>query len=159
MLGELFGHFFNDALAHRYTHKHKGIFEPEVRLLTIYIASVPMMAGLILVGQSLYHHLPVAGIIFGWGMHSFGVMTNSVATTSYALDSYPTVPAEIACWINFARVIGGFSVGYYQQPWGNRVGYDASFGTQAAIVGFSLVFVVSANIWGHKLRLRSGPVT
>jgi len=153
-LAEMFGHFFNDAMARRYIHRHKGVFEPEVRLITLYIAAVPMMAGLILVGQTLERHLPVVAVVFGWGMSSFGIMLNSVATQAYALDSYPTAPAELAGWIQFARVIGGFSVGYYQQSWGLKVGYGASFGTQAAIVGFSLLFVAAAHVWGHKLRRR-----
>jgi hypothetical protein len=91
-------------------------------------------------------------------MHSFGVMTTSVAVTAYSLDAYPTAPAEVAGWINFSRVIGGFSVGYFQSPWGAAVGYDKSFGTQAAVVGFSVVFVVMAQVFGHRLRMKAGGI-
>ncbi|GAM89106.1 hypothetical protein ANO11243_071410 [Dothideomycetidae sp. 11243] len=157
-IGEVFGHFFNDFMARRYIHKHGGVFEAEARLTTLYIAAVAMIAGLVLIGQTLEKELSVAGVIFGWGLSAFGVMVNSVATQSYALDSYPLAPAEVAGWVQFARVAGGFSVGYYQQPWGAKVGYAATFGTQAGIVAFSLIAVVALQIWGRKLRLSAGTV-
>jgi MFS family permease len=157
-IGEAFGHPFNDWTARQYIRRHKGGFEAETRLWSIYIAIVFMTAGLVLVGQTLHRHLMVAGIIFGWGMHGFGVMLNSVAVTAYALDSYPTAPAEVGGWINFMRVIGGFSVGYFQQPWGEKVGFDVSFGTQSGIVAFSVIFVVLAHVYGHSLRARFGPL-
>lgn len=157
-IGEAFGHPFNEFTARRFIAKHKGLYEAEARLWTIYIAIVFMVAGLVLVGQALFRHLHVAAIIFGWGMHAFGVMLSSVSVTAYCLDAYPLAPAEVGGWINFMRVAGGFSVGYFQQPWGERVGYDASFGTQAAIVGFSVVFVLAAHKYGHYLRVRAGPI-
>jgi hypothetical protein len=85
-------------------------------------------------------------------MFTFGVMTTSVAVTTYAIDAYPTAPGEVSGYINFMRVIGGFSVGYFQQPWGLAVGYAASFGTQAAIVAVALVPFICLHVFGKSLR-------
>ncbi|KAH6989000.1 major facilitator superfamily domain-containing protein [Ilyonectria sp. MPI-CAGE-AT-0026] len=158
MFGEVFGHYFNDFVARRYVRKHNGVFEPEARLYTIYISSIFMIVGLVLLGQALFHHLSAAAVVMGWGLHSFGIMTASVAVTAYVLDSYPTAPAEVSGWSNFARAIGGFGVGYFQQPWGAKVGYDVSFGTQAAIVAAGVVIVAIVHRYGHILRLKAGPV-
>ncbi|KAK7409178.1 hypothetical protein QQX98_008671 [Neonectria punicea] len=158
LLGEIFGHYFNDAVARRYAKKHHGVFEPEARLNMIYISSVFMIVGLVVLGQALLHHLSVGAVIMGWGLHSFGIMTASVAVTAYVLDSYPTAPAEVSGWSNFARAIGGFGVGYFQQPWGAKVGYGESFGTQAGIVGFGVVIVAIVHRYGHSLRVKAGPV-
>ncbi|KAI1490731.1 major facilitator superfamily domain-containing protein [Biscogniauxia mediterranea] len=155
-LGELFGHFFNDWLAKRYIHRHGGVFEPEVRLWTAYISLAVMAPAFVLIGQTLKHHLSVVGLIFGWGLACFGLMTLSVAVTAYTLDCYATLPAELGGWINFARTFGGFCIGYFQEPWANKVGIDASFGTQAAVVAFAGVPVIIAHIWGNKLRARFG---
>ena len=157
-LGELFGHFFNDWIARRYIHKHHGVFEPEVRLWMIYASIAIMIPALILVGEGLRWHLNVASIIFGWGMHSFGIMTMSVAVTAYALDAYPAAASELGGWITFARTFGGFSVGYFQSPWLDKVGADGSFGTQAAIVAVAAVPVVFLHLYGHRLRTRFGEV-
>jgi hypothetical protein len=109
-LGELFGHYANDWLARRYIRRHKGVFEPEVRLINGELAAVLMIAGLVLVGQALHLHLQVAAVIVGWGMHVVGIMILSVTTFAYAVDAYPIAPAETAGWVSFLRVVGGFSV-------------------------------------------------
>ena len=111
ILGEVFGHFFNDFVASRYIRKHKGIFVPEARLLPIYVAGCLMVPGLVLIGQALSQHLSWVALAFGWGMYVFGAMLSSVAITAYALDAYPSAPGEVAALINLARLLGGFSVG------------------------------------------------
>ncbi|KAF5026371.1 hypothetical protein F66182_1579 [Fusarium sp. NRRL 66182] len=156
--GEIFGHYFNDYLTRRYVRKHNGVFEPEARLVTIYISAIPMITGLVLMGQALHKHLSVAAIVVGWGLHSFGIMLTSVAVASYLLDAYPSAPAEVCGLTNVFRALSGFSVGYYQQEWGAKVGYDVSFGTQAAIVAASMVLIVLVHRFGHGLRLKYGQV-
>ncbi|CRK31560.1 hypothetical protein BN1708_015975 [Verticillium longisporum] len=158
IFGEVFGHYINDWIAQRYVRKHNGVFEPEARLYMIYLAAIPMIGGLVLLGQALDRHLSVAAVIMGWGLHSFGIMLTSVAVSAFVLDSYPTAPAEVSGWSNFARAIGGFSVGYFQQPWGAKVGFDGSFGTQAGVVAFGVIIVGIVHKYGHSLRLRAGPI-
>ena len=63
-----------------------------------------------MVRQALGNHLHWASIVVGWGMFVFGYMVASVAFTAYALGSYPIAGGEISSLINFARLIGGFSV-------------------------------------------------
>lgn len=65
-LGEAFGHFFNDFIANRYIRRHNGVFKPEARLITNYIASFFMIPGLIIVGQALDKHLNYSAIVMGW---------------------------------------------------------------------------------------------
>ena len=157
-LGELFGHFFNDWVANRYIRKHAGLFKPEARLVTNYIAAGFMIPGLIIVGQTLQKHLSYVGIIMGWGMYVFGVMLATVAVTAYALDSYPTASSEVSGLLNFARVIGGFSVGYFQMPWGVKSGFGLSFGIQAIIVAVAVAIIVMLQLYGNVLRQKGGPV-
>ncbi|OCL04421.1 MFS general substrate transporter [Glonium stellatum] len=154
-LGEGFGHFFNDWIANRYVRKHDGIFKPEARLITNYIAAAFMIPGLIVVGQTLQKHLNYVGIIIGWGMYVFGVMLATVAITAYSLDSYPTASSEVSGLLNFSR---GFSVGYFQQPWGAKSGYSLSFGIQAIIVAVAITIIAILQTFGGKLRHKAGPV-
>ncbi|KAK5046468.1 hypothetical protein LTR84_008271 [Exophiala bonariae] len=147
VLGELFGHFFNDFLASRHIRRHKGIFIPEARLFPIYLSTIFMVPGLVLVGQSLFHHLHWAAIIMGWGMFVFGYMVATVAVTAYALDSYPTAAGEVSALINLARLLGGFSVGYFQLQWGEKSGYNVTFGVQAAIVAAGIMIIPLLHIF------------
>jgi hypothetical protein len=155
-IGEVIGHFGNDFLAKMYVRRHNGVFEPEVRLVVAEIAAVLMIVGLVVVGQALKSHLAVGVVVVGWGLHAVGIVMVSVTTFAYAVDAYPTVPAETAGWISFLRVMGGFSVGYFQQPWALAVGYNNSFGTQAATVAFGLILVALVHVFGHRWRVKSG---
>ena len=80
-------------------------------------------------------------------MYFFSAMVASVPITTYALDSYPPSPGEVAGYINFARILGGFSVGYFQPPRGRVDGYEAVFGTQAGIIEFTVLVLVSIPIF------------
>lgn len=140
----------------RYVKRHNGILRPEARLTPVYFTLLLTVPGLILVGQAMEHHLSWVAIAFGWGMYVAATMIATVPVTAYALDSYPGAPGEVSAWINFARTIGGFSVGYFQLDWGEKSGYNVSFGTQAGIVATSSLIIVGLQIWGGKLRKRSG---
>ena len=109
ILGEFFGHFFNDFVANRYIRTHNGHFKSEIRLTPTYLATLLMVPGLIMVGQALNKHLSYWVVVFGWGMYIFGVIIASVALSTYVLDSYPAASPEVAGLLNFARVLGGFT--------------------------------------------------
>lgn len=158
-LGEAFGHFFNDYLANSYIRRHKGHFKPECRLWTNYISAIFMLPGLIIVGQGLHLRLHYASLVMGWGMYVFGAMTSSVAVTTYVLNCYPNASGEVAAFMNFARVAGGFSVGYFQMPWGLKQGYDVTFGIQAAVVAVAVVVLAFIQRYGKWLREQGGPVS
>ena len=156
LCGEFIGLWFNDWLANDYIRKHQGIFRPEARLTAIYPSQIFMVAGLVLIGQSLKHVLKWVALAFGWGMYVAGYMIVSVALTAYALNAYPNASAEVSAFINFSRIIGGFAVGYFQLDWGLHSGFDVSFGVQAAVVGSSMIIVVLLQVWGEKIRAKGG---
>ncbi|KAG8680319.1 hypothetical protein FRC08_016389 [Ceratobasidium sp. 394] len=53
---------------------------------------------------------------------------------AYCSDLLPDRQGEISAILNWARVLGGFSVAYYQVPWAERAGSLQVFGVEAAIV-------------------------
>lgn len=180
ILGEVFGHFFIDFAARRYVRKHGGIIAPEARLGPIYVATIFMVPGLVLVGQALSKRLSWLAVAFGWGMYTFGAILEAVSSTAYAIDSYPHAAGEISALLNFVRLVGGFAVGYFQivsplffstslcalvlsikialQPWGVKSGFDVSFGIQAAIVGVSTLMLPILHVFGRRMRRKGGPL-
>ncbi|GAA6036099.1 hypothetical protein JCM8097_006614 [Rhodosporidiobolus ruineniae] len=158
IIGELIGHFLNDAAANRYIRKHNGLFKPESRLPVFFLASFLMIPGLVIVGQALQRQLSVAAVIMGWGMYVVGVMISSVAITAFALDCFPTASGEVSAVVNLARTMSGFATGYFQLDWGMRDGFDVSFGIQAAIVGVATILVGLLIVFGERLRKLGGPL-
>jgi MFS family permease len=153
LVGEVIGHWLNDFVAARY-HEPEGVdkVNPETRLLPTILATVLMIPGLVMVGFALQTHAVVAIIIVGWGMYVCGAMISSVTVSVYLLEAFPACSAEASAIVNAARSLGGFSVGYYQTTWGDKVGFLDSFGTQAGIVGFATLLVLFLMLRGQKLR-------
>lgn len=158
IIGEIIGYYLNDFVAYMDLKAHKGIHKPESRLWVLYPSGVLLAAGLVLIGQGLHRHLPIAAIIFGWGMNTVGILLASVATFSYCLDSYPSASGEVCALINLARVMFGFSVGYFQTEWVLAQGADVTFGLQGTVVVVASLIVVFLHFYGHKLRAWARPV-
>ncbi|KAK7206002.1 MFS transporter [Myxozyma melibiosi] len=158
VLGELFGHFFNDFLAKRYIRLHNGHFEPEARLVALYVGELFIIPGLIIAGFALYNLWHWAVLAVGWGMFVFGVMISTVVLVAYLLDSYPEASGELAATVNMGRTIGGFVISYFEIEWAQKSGTALSFGIQAAICGTVFLLIITLQLYGRQLRQWSGPL-
>lgn len=153
ILGEAFGHWFNDFVALRYVKRNKGIFVPEVRLWPNYLAVAFMIPGLVLAGQALEFKWNYGVIIVGWGLYVFGVMVCSVCTTAYILDCYPNAAGEVMGYMNFARVMVG-------RPrfmrWGAdfRVGFRLGIISRSGVRSRDLMCRLGFKRWLWRLLLR-----
>ncbi|KAF1983262.1 MFS general substrate transporter [Aulographum hederae CBS 113979] len=158
LLGEAFGHWIHDLLARVLTMRNKGTFIPEFRLAALWISTPFMVVGLVLLGYSLERkwHYMVAAV--SWGLYVFGTMITTVGITAYNLDSYPEGSGEVAAWLNMSRILGGFIISYFQVKWAESRGTIHSFGTQAAVCGGVFVLVIFLQMFGEKIRRRSGPL-
>jgi hypothetical protein len=67
-------------------------------------------------------------------MAQVGIMLISVAIVTFTLNCYSNAPVEVSALINLDRVAAAFSVGYFQQEWGQLQGYNVTFGPQAIAV-------------------------
>ena len=103
VIGETFGHYFNDWLANRYVASHHGLFEPEARLWTIYLGEILMVPGLIGVGFCLENHAHWGLLAVSWGCYVAGTMLVTTSITAYVLDAYPGASGEVSSWLNLCR--------------------------------------------------------
>lgn len=92
-------------------------------------------------------------------MHNIATILTSAAVSAYVIDAYPEASGEGAAWLNFARTLAGFCVGYIQMNWATAVGVEMEYGVQTAIMGAAfVVFVVPLTLMGGKLRKIQGPL-
>lgn len=144
-------------IAERQIRRNKGVFEAEMRLWTCYISMPPFVAGFILVGAAFQNKLNVAAVIFGWGLAEFGILINTVAVYNYLNNCFPTRQGETSALINWARVLGGFAVPFYQLPWSEAPsgGPLKVFAMEGAVgAGLFLLIVPFLQVYGSRLRAR-----
>jgi hypothetical protein len=150
------GHWLHDMLTQFYIRRHGGEFNPESRLIVVWLAVPFLLSGLTLVGFALQRHHHYMLVALGWGFYTFGVILNSVSVNTYLLNSYPEASGEVGMWVNFSRTAGGFIISYFQVRWVAKVGAEATFGTQAAICAAVLPLIVVLQVYGKRMRQYSG---
>ena len=154
VVGEIWGHWFNDFNANRYIRRNAGSYRPENRLWGCYVGFILGPIALILFGQALAHKLHWAVLAVAWVLYAIGQVSATVAITAYCLDTCPKHSAIAAGIINMWRTTGGFCVVYFQIKWVARNGAGTSFGVQAAILVASLASIVAVQLWGKQWRTK-----
>jgi len=153
LIGETIGRYFNDWMADWRIRKNHGVFEAEMRLWTLYLALPIYIVGFVTLGASFQKHLSTGAIIMGWGLAEVAIMITTVCVYAYLNNALPRHQGEVSALINLARVLGGFSVAYFQVPWATKHGALQTFGVEAAIVaGLFLLIVPFLQLRGRALR-------
>jgi hypothetical protein len=81
LLGEMFGHWFNDFVANRSIRKSGGTYEAEVRLWMLWLSTPFLVAGLVYYGFCLKDQLSWINLCIAWGFYQWGMVTATVAIT------------------------------------------------------------------------------
>jgi len=171
IVGELWGHWFNDFLQNLYIKRHNGQYNPENRLWAVWPACALGIGAMVLYGQTLQKGLPVIGLSSAWALMTFAQVASTTAISAYALDIFPHHAALSSSWINFwrttgvfftvpcimnqlTRALGGFCVTYFQTQWVAKSGAAVTFGVQGAIIAFGFLFIILTQIMGRQWRVK-----
>ncbi|KIX00338.1 uncharacterized protein Z518_10477 [Rhinocladiella mackenziei CBS 650.93] len=160
VLGLVLGHFLFDFIAKLYAKRHGGRIEPECRLIILWLILPIKIVGYNLIGVTLHQARTWSWwpLAIGWCMHNFATIVTTTAVGAYLLDAYPEAGGECAAWLNFARTLGGFIVGYIQINWANKAGTQTEYGIQSGIMAAAFILVVFLQFFGAKLRHAQGPL-
>lgn len=179
ILGIPIGHFLFDICGKLWAKRHGGIIEPEARLLPIWLIMPLKIAGYNMIGVTLGRHWNVNILAVGWvshvfllssvtsqttdihsqAMHNLSTILTTSAVSAYLIDAYPEASGESAAWLNFARTLAGFIIGYVQIEWAHASGPELEYGIQTAIMGgVFLLFIVPLTFFGKTIRRKQGPL-
>lgn len=160
ILGLVIGHFLFDLIGQMWAKRHEGRIDPESRLIALWLVLPFKLIGYNLIGATLQHAPGWSYWVLavGWAMHNFATIVTTTAVGAYLLDAYPEAGGECAAWLNFARTLGGFIVGYIQINWAAKSGTQTEYGIQSGIMGAAFIIVVFLQFFGAKLRHARGPL-
>jgi len=141
-IGEFIGRYLNDGIASWRIRKNHGVFEPEMRLWTLYLVLPFYVAGFVTLGACFRDKLSLGGVVMGWLIAQCANLMNTVAVYAYMNNAFPRHPGEVSGLVNMARTLGGFQVAYYQVPWASKNGALQTFGVEAGIVAALFILIV-----------------
>ncbi|CAM6101463.1 unnamed protein product [Calypogeia fissa] len=153
LLGEVLANLFNKVAVYLSVRRDKGVFESEDTLIGTIPGLLIYVAGMVLFGWTIQHKADIAGVVFGWGMVQVGNVFIIVAVLSYASANFPGREGECSALLNWARILGGFSVPYFQVKWVQRNGALQSFGVEGAVVAGVWLLCFPLLFWkGKQIR-------
>jgi MFS family permease len=103
IIGEFWGHWFNDFLQRSYIRRHNGLYVLENRLWGTYVSTFVGVIGLILYGQAFQHVLHWMVVLVAWAMIAFSMIAGTTAVSAYCLDAFPYHSSLVASIINLWR--------------------------------------------------------
>lgn len=151
LLGEILAKLFNQFAVHKSVRRDNGVFESEDTLIGSAVGLVVYVAGMVLFGWTIEHKANIAGVVFGWGMVQVGNVFIIVAVISYASANFPGREGECSALLNWARILGGFAVPYFQVKWVEKHGALQSFGVEGAVVAAVWMICIPVLFWKGKL--------
>jgi hypothetical protein len=152
LLGLAAGHFLFDLLGAHQARHYNGKIEPEARLVILCFITPFKMLCFVLIGSTLEDHESCWILAVSWALHTCTTVITTTAVGAYLIDAYPEASGECAAWLNFARTLGGFIVGYFQLNWVNAQGSEEVFIIEASIMGAAFVLAIIIGLWGKKWR-------
>ncbi|KAL3467847.1 major facilitator superfamily domain-containing protein [Aspergillus heterothallicus] len=156
-LGSLWSGKVADKIALHLARRNKGIREPEHRLWVLPISGLISAAGLITWGVGASRSIHWAGLVFGLGMLTFGVVTGGAIAVSYNVDCFKEIAGETTVSVMVIRNTIGFAFSYAITPWWTGQGLQNCFITAAMIsIACTCTFGIVI-VYGKRIRRWSAP--
>ncbi|KAK9784464.1 putative Major facilitator superfamily (MFS) profile domain-containing protein [Seiridium cardinale] len=121
LLAGIIAALLNDRLVRWCSHKNCGIYEPEYRLLLGGLGVIGI-AGFVGFGYAAEAGASLYLTAFCHGIALFGIMFIFVATSSYALDAFPTLGNEIFLASMAFKNLIIYAFSYFVNDWAAQVG-------------------------------------
>lgn len=132
---------------------------PEMRLWLFWPAALMTGVGLALFGVSIQYNWHWAVAQVAMGIFGFGVQVGNTTTMAYAVDCHPDHAMDVTVFYSFHLNLSAFASPFFIVPWVTLSGWAWCFGAQGLIVVVCAILAVgSLQLFGEKMRLRSGPL-
>ncbi len=133
---------------------NKGTYEPEYRLIILFVPAVVGVICSVVYGQAGTYPTE-----YTWGTVAvtynalfFGFLGANIVGITYAIDCFPLRAGPFLVLIYAGRGIISFGLSYSTLAAVNTIGYDGTTVVYAAIIGFLSLLAVPFYFYGRKIR-------
>jgi MFS family permease len=151
LLGSLILGATLDPLIRFCAKKNKGIYEPEYRLLGM-IPSVTVVIGLCLFGYFAEQGASYYLTAFFHGMDLFGIVCAAIAASTYVLDAFRDISAEVFIMNMVFKNFLFYGFSYFVNDWTQKKGPAVVFYVFAGVASAMIFTAPLFFFWGKRYR-------
>lgn len=137
-------------------HKRGGPWKPEYRLHTLWLPGLFVMPiGCGIFGAALQYHLHYMVLALASFLIAFAAVASVPVPINYLVESFRKRPQEVGTVMNVYRLLLGFVIPFFVNPWTEGVTIGWVFG-MAAFFSIAAFGCVALLMWkGRSIRIRS----
>ncbi|KAJ8118344.1 hypothetical protein OPT61_g659 [Boeremia exigua] len=142
----------SDLIIKIMSRKHKGVYEPEFRLLTLVVPVTLMIVACIVYGRAAQEHWHWAAIVLTYHIGFFAFNGANMVGITYLVDSFPSKAGPLLLLLCAGRGFISFGLSYSTVPAVQVLGYKTSMDIFAIVTGVLGGVAIPAYIFGKKIR-------
>ncbi|KAH7237921.1 MFS transporter [Fusarium solani] len=146
------GGYICDLITVRMIKRGRGVFVPELRLVSMAPGSFIGPVGCIIVALTCANKLHWASIAVGYGMVAFGVVYAPNVAVTYLVDCYPAFAPDVLVIVNIVKNTIAFVFLYTAVDWVRSQGWIQVYFIMFMLVSLSMVLTIPLYLWGNKAR-------
>lgn len=145
----------SDILARFMARWHKGVFEPEYRLITLIVPTICVIVGCVLYGKAGQYPSSWAwsAIVVPYHLGYFAFLGINLISITYAVDSFPAKAGPLLLLICAGRGFISFGLGYSTVPFIQKEGYDGAMNAIAIVCGVLCGLGIVMFFLGRRIRM------
>jgi hypothetical protein len=151
IIGEVVSSPLNNTIYLYLTRKNKGIYEPEFRLVLIFVVVVLGTVGFYGFGATVHYQTQWSGPVLTYGLSNMALAFASTCLFGYVLDCYPKLNAEAFVALNQRNILA-FGMSYVIEDWLANSGVLNVFVVLGSVFLATCVFTVPLWIFGKRCR-------
>jgi hypothetical protein len=151
IIGEVVSGPLNDTICLYLTRKNKGIYEPEFRLVLIFVVVILGTVGFYGFGATVHYQTQWSGPVLTYGLSNMALAFASTCLFGYVLDCYPKLNAEAFVALNQRNILA-FGMSYVIEDWLANSGVLNVFVVLGSVFLATCVFTVPLWIFGKRCR-------
>lgn len=151
IIGEAISGPLNDTICLYLTRKNKGIYEPEFRLVLIFVVVILGTVGFYGFGATVHYQSQWTGPVLTYGFSNMAMAFASTCLFGYVLDCYPTLNAEAFVALNQRNFLA-FGMTYVIEDWLADSGTLNVFVVLGSVLLTTCACTIPLWVFGKKCR-------